>query len=516
MITVADQAADARGLWPVDFDLLSRMPGLERIDIVATEAVLARRLARAAARCDAGSRRAPRGRGVRGAAFSRPRRPPPGRTGRRGLRRAATAKKSWSRPPGGSSGGHRDRARPSRLERVGVVFQRPLPYLYLARQVFSSARIPYQAADALPLAAEPFAAALDLLFVVAAEDASRASLIALLASPHWRFHDPTQPGRSRSSGSRCRRSIGCCRTRNFSAAGTSWRGCQDWRAARLARTVATARPLGGGRLKWRWRRRSALAPLVRAHQAGILGVAADHGSARFRGALRGTTAPGVRPVRTPYAGAHRGARRAGRPARRARRYDDRPQPIAELVATVHRWIEAQTFAPRAGTDGVRLLDADAAAFARLDDVHLVGLVESDWPERAAPTFSIRCRCCAISPGRRTPIGWPRPARDSPTCWRWPVSASRCRRSRSKRIDCAAVAVSRGRRRAQGSTIERAETGASVAHLRARSAVAVAGRGPRSPRGDASAWLSLRTTRLVSGGHALSRHGRCACRHACTR
>jgi hypothetical protein len=30
------------------------------------------------------------------------------------------------------------------------------------------------------------------------------------------------------------------------------------------------------------------------------------------------------------------------------RYDDRPRPIADLTATIHRWIEAQTFAPRRG------------------------------------------------------------------------------------------------------------------------------------------------------------------------
>ena len=45
-------------------------------------------------------------------------------------------------------------------------FQRPLPYLYLARQVFPDAETPYQALDSLPLAAEPFAAALDLVSVV--------------------------------------------------------------------------------------------------------------------------------------------------------------------------------------------------------------------------------------------------------------------------------------------------------------------------------------------------------------
>src|SRR5204862_2265658 len=72
-------------------------------------------------------------------------------------------------------------------DRTAIVFQRPLPYLYLARTVFDDARVPYQAADARPLAAEPFAAALDLAFEVGMSEASRAPLIDLLASPHWRF-----------------------------------------------------------------------------------------------------------------------------------------------------------------------------------------------------------------------------------------------------------------------------------------------------------------------------------------
>ena len=41
MLTVADQAADASGLWLADYDLLARMPGLERLDLIATENVLA-------------------------------------------------------------------------------------------------------------------------------------------------------------------------------------------------------------------------------------------------------------------------------------------------------------------------------------------------------------------------------------------------------------------------------------------------------------------------------------------
>ena len=38
------------------------------------------------------------------------------------------------------------------LERIAVVFQRPLPYLYLARQTFAAAGLPYQALDALSTA----------------------------------------------------------------------------------------------------------------------------------------------------------------------------------------------------------------------------------------------------------------------------------------------------------------------------------------------------------------------------
>ena len=45
-------------------------------------------------------------------------------------------------------------------ERAAVVFQRPLPYLYLAGHLFPSAGVPFETRDTFPLAAEPFAAAL--------------------------------------------------------------------------------------------------------------------------------------------------------------------------------------------------------------------------------------------------------------------------------------------------------------------------------------------------------------------
>src|SRR5262249_35884666 len=72
-------------------------------------------------------------------------------------------------------------------DRTAVVVQRPLPYLYLARGVSEDARVPYQTRDARPLAAEPFAAAVDLIFEVALSEATRAPLVDLLASPHWSF-----------------------------------------------------------------------------------------------------------------------------------------------------------------------------------------------------------------------------------------------------------------------------------------------------------------------------------------
>ena len=51
--------------------------------------------------------------------------------------------------------------------------------------MFRSAGIPYQMSDALPLAAEPTAAALDLVFDTVAAASRAATLVALLRSPHF-------------------------------------------------------------------------------------------------------------------------------------------------------------------------------------------------------------------------------------------------------------------------------------------------------------------------------------------
>src|SRR5207237_5589463 len=40
IVTVADWIADPDGLYQADFDLLTRLPGLETLDLIATEALL--------------------------------------------------------------------------------------------------------------------------------------------------------------------------------------------------------------------------------------------------------------------------------------------------------------------------------------------------------------------------------------------------------------------------------------------------------------------------------------------
>src|SRR4029079_2998728 len=55
--------------------------------------------------------------------------------------------------------------------------------------------------------------------------------------------------------------------------------------------------------------------------------------------------------------------------------------VDELAGTVRRWIESETFTPQGGDRGVLLVDRAAAPFGDFDDLHLVGLVEGEWPAR---------------------------------------------------------------------------------------------------------------------------------------
>ena len=202
VVTVADRSADPSGLWPADFDLLARLPGLERIDLVATEAVLATGFyERLHAR-------------LPGLEEVRVEEPEPDRPvllmptqdrsqpffvrrDREEELRAIAARLQQEVHHGSGEPAARGASGAHRPERTAIVFQRPLPYLYLTRRTLGAAGIPDQTLDGTPLAAEPFAATLDLVLSFVLSGFTRGTTLALLRSPQLRFEvdaTPLDPG----------------------------------------------------------------------------------------------------------------------------------------------------------------------------------------------------------------------------------------------------------------------------------------------------------------------------------
>jgi RecB family exonuclease len=88
------------------------------------------------------------------------------------------------------------------------------------------------------------------------------------------------------------------------------------------------------------------------------------------------------PLRDRHLRARRAILSAIQSLRRAHEsLDDAPVGIVEIASMIRRWIEGQTFAPRTGTSGVQVLDAQAARYGEFDEMFLVGLVEGEWPQR---------------------------------------------------------------------------------------------------------------------------------------
>jgi RecB family exonuclease len=377
VLTVPDQAADPRGLWTADYDLLARIRGLQRLDVIATENLLA-----------AGFHQRihdllP---GIVEERWGSEAPPPtlvtPEGDGDEALRwfvvrdreeeLAAVAR-------GGSSFEPSDRA--------AVAFQRPLPYLYLAHYVFADARREYQAVDDLPLAAEPFAAALDLVFTFVTAEANRASTIDLLSSPHWQFAELTGDVTATKASvaaldARLREqkylggwarleALGAERPDNPEAALRA--AVSAAKALRPVRDAATASAQIQGLLEF-----------IEAHERVVVRLtpdATDESLARHRRA-RAAIVEALQSLARAHA-----------------TYDDAPLSPERLAGAVRRWIEGQTFSPTTGSRGVWLLDAAAAAYADVDELRVVGLVEHDWPERV--------RRSIFYPGSLlSQLGWP--------------------------------------------------------------------------------------------------------------
>src|SRR5690606_2741456 len=233
------------------------------------------------------------------------------------------------------------RARAARHDHVlpgptAVVFHRPLPYLYLAQQVLTDARVPYQAFDTLPLAAEPYAALVDLALAVARTEGSRDAVLALLRSPLARFEVDGEIVRAREVHDLARvlaeeRADGAVDT--FEPVIDRWEG-QD---RRRAGTAARARRAARARL--------AAAEALAGCREGRVAVAQVRCLAAFLRAIERRDLPGggagerVRRARAAVLAVLDGLADA------LARVGAGPRPGDDLAALVYHALEAQTFAP---------------------------------------------------------------------------------------------------------------------------------------------------------------------------
>lgn len=360
VLAVGDRASDTYGLLPADWDVLARIPGLEQLDVVATDATVA------------------------GAFHERIHQLLPGIEETRVGTGERVSPVLLVPPGGGFTHTPRDReeevaffARWVRQEQraldgMALVVRQPLPYVYVAREVLKSAGVPCQMVDALPLAAEPFSAALDLVFAFVTGNFARVPAIGLLRSPHFRFttfgleRAPTSPS-----------SIAAL-DRALSEAGylgdiealerliATWDSASEpsSRTRRIADVLlATARELAPLREE---------APCAE-HLDRLLAFLLTH--ERLPAAddplrprlLRGRAA--VLDALTSLRDAHA-------------RFDPAPVDFDAVAAVVKRWIEAHTFTPYTGEGGVHVIDADSARFGDFESVQLAGLVDAEWPESA--------------------------------------------------------------------------------------------------------------------------------------
>ncbi len=353
IVAVPDWIADPDGLYVADFDLLTRLPGLAALDIVATDAMLGsgfhERLHTWLPGLDEVSMGA-------------------------GRVRVRPILMTPADPPGALWFTYRDREEeliaiarqirqdraaaqdgPGSLDRVAVVFKRPLPYLYLADDTLGAAGIPHQVSDALPLAAEPTAAALDLAVDLASSAFSRSAIVALLRSPHYQFAATRTEISALDHALSDNRYLGEReRLEALDVGGAA--------AAALDAAVAIAREL---------------APLTESRPA----------SQQLR-TLMSFFEAHARPLGgdDPFAPRDRRARAAildalARLADAYAAHDDPPWTIDDLAAAVRRWIEAETFVPESAPHGVHLLDDQAARFGDFDRMTIVGVVEGEWPDR---------------------------------------------------------------------------------------------------------------------------------------
>jgi RecB family exonuclease len=352
VIAIGDRPFDPDGYWPADVTMLTTIPGLETIDIVSTRNMLdagyLERLQLAFVEIE--TRASDEGASSvssvlvvpnsgDGSVFSF-------RDREDELEAVARRIKA-----------DRRRGVKTPLDRIGLVVARPLPYLYLAREVFAGAGIPYEALDTLPLAAEPYSAAVDLVLEAVSANFTRRSMMALLRSPHFRFQiDGADVDRSSIAAldvamAEQRYLGGLDRLRTLAATWTE----EERPAAQAALGAATTlSPLAGPR---------PMVDQVELLQAFLHAHDRDHDDRRRR--ARSAVVTALDGLIAAY-----------------RRHDPSATgTVTEVSAAIRRWLGSQTFEISTTRGGVRILDAQSARFADLEDVQILGLVEGEWPER---------------------------------------------------------------------------------------------------------------------------------------
>ncbi len=370
IVTVPDWIADPAGLFVADFDLLNRLPNLGNIDIVSTDGALTSGFHERLDNWWPGLEELTARDLLAADLPARPMLVVPEPT--------PESAPLWFT--------HRDREEelltvtrrllaepPASFDAVAVVFKRPLPYLYLAADTLGAAAIPYVVADALPLAAEPAVATVDLVLEALEADFPRDAVIALLRSPHLVF--VSRLGRAAIGA--LDRSLSDARylgeSERLETLAVHWANDAPDNKRRGVDPRVTARPATAAAVALV----QALRPLRTSAPASALlgGVLAfletyllplDDGHPLVARERRARAA--VLRILREMAAAHTA-------------HHDPHWTVADLATSIRRWIGDETFVQEGPATGVRLLDDQAARYGRFADLTIVGLIESEWPDR---------------------------------------------------------------------------------------------------------------------------------------